>query len=165
MTTIDILQSRPELDDHDFNTIRDLYGQAQNWARHYETLIVSTNTFFVSASTVFIGLSFKEGSTTIRFLPLLITPILMSVIALLLTRSLFSLYANCVLRLILYENLLNCFVPRKIPTTLWNGRLLPTTMAELPVRWPASARFFRVLHISLLVSYVLAALAFQRFLQ
>ena len=149
---------RPNLDEHDFKTLRELYAQAQNWARHYETLTVSTNVFLISASGIFIGLALRDGMPSKRTVALLCTPVLMSLIGLLLTRTLFKLYALCVERLMVYEDALNCYAPAKLSRRTWEGALLPAHLLSLPVRMPASAKLFMSLHTVLVVIY--AGLAF-----
>jgi len=149
---------RPHLDEHDFKTLRELYAQAQNWARHYETLTVSTNVFLMSASGIFIGLALRDGTSSGRSVALFGTPVLMSLIGLLLTRTLFRLYALCVERLMVYEDALNCYAPAKLPTRTWEGALLPAQLLSFPVRMPASTKLFMFLHTVLVVIY--AGLAF-----
>ena len=149
----DILRARPGLDDHDFHTLRDLYAQAQNWARHYETLVVSTNVLLISASSVFVGLALKDSVSLRRALAFLAVPMILALVGLALTRTLFSLYAACIERLIRYENLLNCYDDTKLTTVDGVGSFLEPSLHRLPVRQPASVRFFIYLHLVLLAIY------------
>jgi hypothetical protein len=148
---------RPDLDEHDFKTVRELYSQAQNWTRHYETLLVSTNVLLVSAASLFVGLALRDNQPTQKVLALLGVPVLLSVVGIMLTRTLFKLYASCVKRLIAYEDVLNCFTPLKKLTLPWGASLLPPTLMALPVKLPLSARFFLSLHSLLIVVYVVLA--------
>src|SRR5262245_7749557 len=105
----EILRVRPALDEHDFSTLRTLYSQAQDWARHYESLVVSMNVFLISASSVFVGLALGNSVSLGGAALFIAVPIILSVLGLALTQTLFSLYAACITRLIRYENLLNCY--------------------------------------------------------
>jgi hypothetical protein len=156
-TPMELTTHRPELDEHDFKTLRELYSQAQNWTRHYETLLVSTNVLLVSAASLFVGLALRDGQPSQKVLALLLVPVLLSVVGLLLTRTLFKLYDSCVQRLIAYENVLNCFAQLKSLSMPWGSSLLPPTMMALPVKLPLSARFFLSLHSLLIVVYVALA--------
>jgi hypothetical protein len=148
---------RPELDEHDFKTLRELYSQVQNWTRHYETLLVSTNVLLVSAASLFVGLALRDSHPSQKVLALLSVPVLLSIVGILLTRTLFKLYASCVERLIAYENALNCYAPLKTLSMPWGSSLLPPAMMALPVKLPLSARFFLGLHSLLIVIYVALA--------
>jgi hypothetical protein len=87
-------------------------------------------------------------------------PMILALIGLALTRTLFSLYAACIERLIRYENLLNCYDDTKLSTFDNVGSLLEPSLHRLPVAPPASVRFFKYLQLLLLAVYVgLVALA------
>ena len=146
---------RPTLDEHDFKTVRELYTQSQLWARHYETLMVSTNVLLVTAASVFSGLALRDDAVLHRVFALFGVPVLMSVVGIFLTRTLFKLCALCIERLIAYENALNCFDSSKLVALPWGGSLVPAALMRLPVRMPASARFFVGLHLLLVITYVL----------
>lgn len=154
MQTPAIMTERPALDSHDIQTIRDLYGQAQNWTRHYETMIVSTNVLLISASSLFVGLAFRDATGFRKVAAFLCVPILLSLIGIVLTRTLFKLYALSIERLIRLENLLNCYDGSKMEAIDGRGPLLPPILMTLPVRVPASARFFFALHSALIFVYV-----------
>jgi hypothetical protein len=148
-----IMTTRPNLDEHDFKTVRELYAHAQNWARHYETMIVSTNVLLISASSLFVGLALRDATGFTKVAALLCVPILMSLIGIVLTRTIFRLYAISIERLIRLENLLNCYDGTKMEEIDGAGPLLPPLLMALPVRVPTSARFFFMLHSILIVIY------------
>lgn len=152
---------RPNLDEHDFKTLRELYSQAQIWVRHYETMIVSTNVLLVSAASMFAGLALRGGNPKVKSVMLFGVPVLMSIVGVFLTRMLFKLYAIHVQRLIAYEDTFNCYAPLKVPSLPWGGSFLPGQLMTLPVKMPASGRFFLVLHAILVVTYATLAFSIQ----
>ena len=147
------LTSRPALDDQDIATVRQLYSEAQNWTRHYEQLIVNANVLIVSACLIFVGLAFGDKVTTSQSLTLTAIPIGMGIIGIILTRTLFNLYATCIERMIRFENLLGCFDGKRLQSIDNKGPLLPIKLLELPVKSPTSVRFFIGLHALLVTAY------------
>jgi hypothetical protein len=150
---VTVLTSKPDLDEHDFKTIRDIYGQAQNWARHYDSLVVSVNVVLVSASMIFVGVALRGEGIFGRSPLVLMVPVMMSIIGLVLTRMLFNLYAACIVRLIRIENLLNCFDPEKFNGIDGAGSLIPSWLMKQPPAWPPTVRFFVTLHGLLMLVY------------
>jgi hypothetical protein len=148
-------QARPVLDEHDFKTVLELYAHAQAWARHYDTLVVSGNVVLVSASILFVGLAVRERLPGLLGPALLAMPILLSLVGVGLTRTLFGLYADSVERLIRFENVLNCFDSTKLRDVDSCGSFLPRSLMTLPIHSPASVRFFYVLYLGLMVGYTL----------
>ncbi len=151
------ITSRPPLDDFDVSTIRQLYSEAQNWSRHYEQLIVNANMLIISACLIFVGLAFGDKVTARQAFALLTIPFVMGGLGIVLTETLFNLYATCIKRMIRLENLLGCFSESKFQTIDGNGPLLPLDLASLPIRRPTSVRFFLGIHVFLAVSYLLIA--------
>lgn len=149
---MDILTERPSLDDHDFNTIRHMYGEAQQWARHYEGMVVNANVLVVSASLIFLGLAFDREIPVNQGVVILTVPLVMSVIGIFLTKMLFKLYSDCISRMIRLENLLNCYDTKKYEHIDDQGSLLPAFLTEISK--PASVRFFERLYMFLSCVYV-----------
>ena len=144
------ITSRPTLDEHDFATVRQLYTEAQNWTRHYEQLIVNANVLIVSAALIFVGLAFGDKVSSFQARIILAIPVLMSVVGIVLTQTLFNLYAACIKRLIRLENLLGCFDSAKYDVIDHAGSLLSPQLIKLPVTRPTSVRFFLGLHALLI---------------
>jgi hypothetical protein len=149
------LTQRPALDEHDFATVRLMYAEAQQWARHYEQLIVNANVLIVSACMIFIGLALGERLGAGELNLLLLSPIVISVFGMLLTRMLFSLYSTCIERLARIENLLNCFDAEKFRPIDGKGPLLDVSLARRPVPMPPSVMFFLLLYWALLFVFAL----------
>ncbi|MDD2720031.1 MAG: hypothetical protein PHH47_01835 [Gallionella sp.] len=145
---------RPPLDDHDVATVRQLYSEAQNWTRHYEQLIVNANVLIVSACLIFVGLAFGDKVTAAQSVALMAIPIGMATIGIILTRTLFNLYAACIERMIRLENLLGCFDGAKLQSVDGQGPLLSVGLMALPVKAPTSVRFFIGMHVLLIFAYV-----------
>jgi hypothetical protein len=148
------ITSRPLLDDHDIATVRQLYSEAQNWTRHYEQLIVNANVLIVSACLIFVGLAFGDKVTASQSLALMAIPIGMAVIGIVLTRTLFNLYAACIERMIRLEDILGCFDSTKLQQIDGKGPLLSVELMALPVKAPTSVRFFIGMHVLLVFAYV-----------
>lgn len=148
------MTGRPPLDDHDVTTVRQLYSEAQNWTRHYEQLIVNANVLIVSACLIFVGLAFGDKVSATQAIALMIIPIGMAVIGVVLTRTLFNLYAVCIERMVRLENLLGCFDGAKFQSVDGQGPLLPIDFMTLPVNKPTSVRFFIGMHGLLIVAYI-----------
>ncbi|MDT9000596.1 hypothetical protein RQP53_15080 [Paucibacter sp. APW11] len=145
---------QPALQEPTLGTVRQLYTEAQQWTRHYEQLIVSGNTVIISAAAVFVGMSMGEQLTALQSRLLLIVPFVLAVVGILLTLMLFRLYASSIARLIRYEGLLGCFDPALGQALDAKGSLLPGEMQRLPVAWPASVRFFVLMHGALAIGYL-----------
>lgn len=142
---MEILTNRPLLDDHDFSTVRQLYSEAQQWARHYELLIVNMNVMLISSGVILLGLGL--GESTMRHGALLFTiAAALAAIGMLLTWTLFRLYAACIGRMIRTENLLNCYDTERFNTIDGAGAMLPVELSRTPVPRPASVTFFLSLH-------------------
>lgn len=148
------ITSRPPLDDHDLATVRQMYGEAQNWTRHYEQLIVNGNVLIVSACLIFVGLAFGDKVTALQASALMIIPFGMTIIGITLTNTLFNLYAVCIQRMLRLENLLGCFDPHRFDAIDKAGPLLPREFMTLPVKRPTSVRFFIGMHGLLGCAYV-----------
>lgn len=152
-------QKPPEtLSEADLTTVRQLYGEVQNWTRHYEELIVNANVLIVSASLIFVGLAFGDRVTREESFALLVVPILMAVTGLAMTHTLYRLYALCIERLIRLEKLLGCGDAQRMAAIDGLGPLVPAQLHVLPVRRPMSVRFFIGLHLILVASYAAFAL-------
>lgn len=159
-TSPPILSERPALDDHDVQTVRQLYGEAQQWSRHYETLIVNVNVLLVSSGLIFLGLGLNKDMSARYALGIFVAAAIISATGILLTRTLFKLYASCVARMMRLENLLNCFAPGRFDAVDGQGPLLPRELARLPVTAPPSVRFFFVLHTAFIVTFVVLGIGF-----
>ncbi len=151
---VDPLTSRPPMDAHDVETVRQLYTEAQNWTRHYEQLVVNANVLIVSAALIFVGLAFGERVSGVQARMILAVPVLMGLVGIALTETLFKLYASCVSRLVRLENLMGCFDPARFDAFDRGGPLLPREMMVLPASRPTSVRFFLALHALLVASYL-----------
>lgn len=145
--------SPPLLDDHDAATVRQLYGEAQNWSRHYEQLIVNANVLIVSACLIFVGLAHGEKATRTESLALLAVPIAIGAVGVFLTLMLFDLYRHCIARMVRYEGLLGCYDPHRMEKVDGRGPLLPAGLATDHAKMPTSVRFFIGLHLLLVLSY------------
>jgi len=148
-----ILNERPSLDEHDFNTVRQMYSEAQQWTRHYEGMVVNTNVLVVSASLIFMGLAFDKDISISQGAMILMVPLVMSIIGIFLTKMLFKLYGDCIRRMIRLENLLNCYAVDKYEKIDSQGPLLPVFLTEISK--PSSVNFFERLYILLSCVYVL----------
>lgn len=142
------------LTDTDLETVRQLYTEVQNWARHYEQLVVNANVLIVSASLIFVGLAFGEKIKLHESYALLAIPVIMAIIGLVLTLTLFRLYADCIERLVRLEKLLGCDDSTRMRDIDGKGPLVPGDLHLIPVRKPTSVRFFVGLHITLLFAYI-----------
>lgn len=150
MTT---LKKRPSLDEHDFNTIRQMYTEAQQWARHYEGMVVNANVLVVSASLIFLGLAFDKDLPITQCVIILTVPLIMSIIGIFLTKMLYKLYRDCISRMIRLENLLNCYDAERFDPIDHKGPLLPEELKEIIK--PASVRFFQRLYGLLSLIYLI----------
>jgi hypothetical protein len=79
-------QKGPQLSETDLETVRQLYTEAQNWARHYELMVVNTNVLLISASSIYIGNAL--GDKPDRAAMVLGIPMVMSLIGFVLTSTL-----------------------------------------------------------------------------
>lgn len=147
-------RARPNLDEHDFATVRQLYSEAQQWTRHYESLVVNANVLLISASLIFVGLAFGNNVSTAEAVMILGISLMMTIVGIALTQTLFGLYASCIERMIRLEHLLDCYDGDKFADIDGKGPLLAKALAVLPVRRPASVRFFFGLYVLLIVSYL-----------
>lgn len=154
------MSATPSLSEHDLATVRQLYGEAQNWTRHYEQLIVNANVLIVSACLIFVGLAFGDKVTTGQSLALMLIPMGMALIGMVLTHTLFRLYAACIERMIRMERLLGCFDAARFNPVDGQGSLLPGAMQSLPVQQPTSVRFFHAMQGLLILAY--AGMAWSR---
>ncbi len=132
-------------------TLRQLYTEAQQWARHYEQLIVNANTLIISADAIFVGQAMGEHVSRLQTTLLLLVPLLLSVFGGLLTQTLFRLYASSISRLVRYETLLGCFEP--LPGAEGEA-LLPQELRQKVVRRPATVQFFLGLHGLTVLGYL-----------
>lgn len=142
----------------DLATVRQLYGEVQNWTRHYEQLIVNANVLIVSASLIFVGLAFGDKVSRAESLALLVVPTFMAVAGIAMTLILFNLYALCIERLIRLESLLGCNDAERMAAIDGLGPLVPAQLHALPVQRPTSVRFFIGLHLMLMASYTVLAI-------
>lgn len=147
-----ILTERPSIDEHDFSTIRQLYGEAQQWARHYEAMVVNANVLVVSASLIILGLAFDIDVPFKQGVIILIVPLVMSGIGIFLTKMLFNLYCDCISRMIRFENLLNCYDIKRYEKIDSQGSLLPQELSVISK--PESVKFFERLYILLSFVYI-----------
>ena len=145
---------RPDLDDFEIGTVRQLYSEAHNWSRHYEQLIVNANVLIVSACLIFVGLAFGDKVTARQALYLLVVPVAMGMIGIILTQTLFNLYSACIARMIRLENLLGCFDKARFEKIDNKGPLLPLAILGAPVGRPTSVRFFLGMHVLLISTYL-----------
>ena len=148
------MTSSQALDERDVQTIRQLYTEAQNWTRHYEQLTVNANVLLVSAALIFVGLAYGDKVSTLQARIILAIPVLMSIAGIVLTQTLFNLYAACIERMIRLETLLGCFDAAKFDTIDKGGSLLSQALTKLPVSHPTSVRFFLGLHVLLIGAYL-----------
>ena len=146
------------LSELDLANVRQLYGEVQNWTRHYEQLIVNANVLIVSASLIFVGMAFGEKVSRWESLALLVVPTFMAVAGIAMTLMLFNLYALGIERLIRLESLLGCNDAERMAAIDGLGPLVPAQLHALPVKLPTSVRFFIGLHLLLLASYVVLAI-------
>jgi hypothetical protein len=142
---MNVLKERPALDEHDFQTVRQVYSEAQQWARHYEMLIVNMNVMLISSGVILLGLGIGESATRRGGL-IVIVACALALIGVLLTWTLFRLYGSCIRRMARVENLLNCFDGERFNRIDAAGSLLPIELARLPIPLPASVKFFMSLH-------------------
>lgn len=148
------LKGRPSLDVHDFATVRQLYSEAQQWARHYEMLVVNVNVLLISASLIFLGLALGKDTVISEYsLWILGAALVMTVLGSLLTEILYRLYATCIHRLIRLENLLNCYDSERFNSIDGAGSLLRASMMR--VKKPASVRFFLWMYPVLALTFTL----------
>ncbi|WP_144290387.1 hypothetical protein [Chitinilyticum litopenaei] len=150
-----MILDRVALDECDAATVRQLYGEAQNWARHYEQLVVNANVLIVSACLIFVGLAFGEKISTAQSLMIIAIPVFMGIVGIVMTNTLFNLYAKCIERMIRFENFLGCFSEGRWQRIDGGGALLSPDLMALPVNKPTSVRFFLGMHGVLIASYVL----------
>jgi len=149
---MNILTERPSFDEHDFDTIRQMYGEAQQWARHYIGMVVNANVLVVSVSLIFFGLAFDKSISVNQSVMVLVIPLVMSVFGMFLTNMLYKLYCDCISRMIRLENLLNCYDAKKYEGIDNQGSLLPIFLTE--VSKPPSVSFFQRLYVFLSVIYI-----------
>lgn len=154
-----VLTERPKLDDHDFETVRLLYGQAQQWARHYDQMVVSANVLLVSASLIFLGLAMDPVKSHGAPALVLLIPAVMTVVGFLLTHILYIRYSGSIGHIIHFENLLNVFDEQRFAINSGDGSLLPKSLMQI-TRTP-SIVFFEVLHSLLLVVYFVLAIVLR----
>jgi hypothetical protein len=145
------------LSEFDAATVRQLYSEVQNWARHYEQLIVNANVLIVSAGLVLVGLAFGEKVKPLESYALLAIPAVIALIGVAMTVMLFRLYRTCIERLIRLEKLLGCSDPTRMAALDGKGPLVPELLHRSPITYPTSVRFFLVLHLVLLAAYLLFA--------
>jgi hypothetical protein len=141
----------------DAATVRQLYSEVQNWARHYEQLIVNANVLIVSAGLVLVGLAFGDKVKPLESYALLAIPAVIAMVGIAMTVMLFHLYRTCIERLIRLEKLLGCADPVRMAGLDGQGPLVPELLHRIPISYPTSVRFFLVLHLVLLAAYVLFA--------
>jgi hypothetical protein len=151
---VSVAKDQKALTDLDLANVRQLYGEVQNWTRHYEQLIFNANVLIVSASLIFVGLAFGEKVSRAQSLALLVVPAFMALAGIATTLILFNLYALCIERLIRLESLLGCNDAERMAGIDGLGPLVPTQLHALPVRHPTSVRFFIGLHLLLVAAYV-----------
>lgn len=136
------------------STVRQLYGEAQQWTRHYEQLIVNANTLIISAAAIFVGQSLGEHLSAMQSRLVLLVPLAIALVGVVLTQTLFRLYAQCIERLIRYEGLLGCFDVQLGQSLDGQGSLIASSLQQKPVRRPTSVKFFLWLHGLLALSYL-----------
>jgi|HigsolmetaAR202D_1030399.scaffolds.fasta_scaffold42583_1 hypothetical protein len=131
-----------------------LYVEAQQWARHYEALLVNTNVFIVTISLAFLGIAFSDKvAGVVRSLAMMV-PIVLCIVGLALVWTLFTLYAQCVERLIRYERAMGCFDEEVGNGLDGAGSLLPLELSKLPVKRPPSVHFFNWTYLILLAVFL-----------
>lgn len=143
-----------ELNDKTLDTIRQLYGEAQNWARYYEQTIVNAGVLIISACLIFVGLAFGDKATSQQSVWMLGIAGCMNAGGIVLTLTLFRMYAICVERMIRYEDLLDCYDVALMKSIDGKGSLLPVAMQNLPVRRSILVNFFLALHGFLILVYL-----------
>lgn len=148
------LDMRPHLDEHDVTTLRQLYSEAHNWARHYQETIVNTNVMMISAQLIFFGLLLDRdvNSAAVIGRALALAPIALGLIGILLTLTLFRLYRRVVGRMVRCENLLNCFDDKKLRDFDDMGSLLDPRLMR--VEMPPTVKFFGAVYVVLIIAYV-----------
>jgi hypothetical protein len=146
------------LTEFDTATVRQLYTEVQNWARHYEQLIVSANVLIVSAGLVLVGLALDEKVKPLESYTLLIIPAIMALVGFAITIMLFRLYRTCIERIIRLEKLLGCADPLRMSPFDGQGPLVPDSLHRTPIAYPMSVRFFLIMHLVLLVGYIIFAI-------
>jgi hypothetical protein len=146
------------LSEADLATVRQLYGETQNWTRHYEQLIVNANVLIVSASLIFVGFAFSDKASRTESVALLVIPIFLAAAGIAMTLTFFNLYAVCIERLIRFESLLGCNDAERMAAIDGKGPLIPLQLHALPVQKPTSVRFFIYAHILLMVTYAVLAI-------
>lgn len=135
-----------------FVLIRQLYAEAEQWARHYEALLVQANVFIVPIVLGFVAFAFStERAGLPERVAALLFAVFMAVLGYLLVRMLFRLYAQTIERMIGFETTLGCYDEDKGRRLGASGSLLPPIMARLPVVEPPSVRFFRHIYQALAV--------------
>jgi hypothetical protein len=136
--------------DKDTELIHKLYGEAQQWARHYESLLVQANVFIIPISLGFLGFAFStEKASQPEKAAAAIASALLAILGFFLLRMLFGLYSVTVERMIRLETILGCFDAEIGNAIDGNGPLLHTELAKLPVTEPPSVRFFKNVYFGL----------------
>jgi len=114
----------------------------------------------VSAATLFVGLATHDAGLFHIAGAVWALPILLSLVGLGLTYMLFTHYRFCIERIIVMENIMNCYDTSKLPAVFGGGSFNPSSLMKLPVTPPPSAKFFFALHtLLILVSVTLVTLA------
>lgn len=122
-----------------------LYNEAQQWARHYEFLIVQTSIFIISISLGFLSYSFssKDGDSIIKLSSILIS-FFLTILGFLIIRMLFSLYKTTIERMIDYESILGCYDPDFANEIGFSRKtLLPENLKITPIEESPVFRFFK----------------------
>lgn len=124
--------------------VRQLYGEAQQWARHYEALLVQANVLIVPVALGFLGFAFAtDKASQIERATAIVVSAMMAALGFLLVRMLFGLYATTIERMIRLERSLGCFDADVGNRLDGGGALLADDLAVLPVKEPPSVRFFK----------------------
>lgn len=145
----------PELTPAQRRNVRQQYTEVQNWTRHYEQLIVNANVLIVTAGLVLFGLAYGEGVNRLERAALMVVPIVMSMVGLTMTQTLFRLYRMCIERLIRLERLMGCHDSESLNRIDGQGALVPEALHSLPIKRPTSVNFFLGLHAVLLLAFVI----------
>ncbi|MCX7897521.1 MAG: hypothetical protein N2441_06575 [Rhodocyclaceae bacterium] len=132
--------------------VRQLYAEAEQWARHYEALLVQTNVLIVPIVLGFVAYAFSsERAVHFERVAALIIAAFLAVVGFMLVRMLFRLYARTIERMIGFEKTLGCYDEDTGARLGHGGALLPQEMALLPVPEPPSVRFFKHIYGALAI--------------
>lgn len=138
--------------ENDHELVKQLYVEAQHWARHYESLLVQGNVLIIPISLGFLGFAFAtEKATHPERLAAIIVSALLAGMGFLLVRMLFGLYSTTIERMVRLETLLGCFDVERGNGLDGRGPLLPLDLARIPVTIPPSVRFFNNVYIALAI--------------